>query len=453
MSKYDFQYIVIGSGPAGNTAATTLAKAKKSVAMIEGRFFGGSNLNTLDVPYAVALDTAHAYTKVRTCPTFHNHDFSLNFPSLVSRELRAAIDAGGNNRKLYEDSGVVCFNGYANFLDPHTIAVKHKQFTAANFIIATGAHLRTNEIFGLDTTPYLTPETAIKVRRLPEVIAVVGAGSTGCEIASFFAELGSQVLLFEISDRILPKEDPEASAVITAGFVHSFGVNVLTNSKVVAIGEDIDSKFVIFHHGNSEKMVRVTEIVLATGSAPNTNLGLENAKVKYHNSGIIVNKLFETSVKHIYAIGDCIGDESSTERAYQQGVTLATNLIKRTKNIVNYRGAIRLTNTYPQVATVGYSEEDLIHRDRKYKKSLVNFEEITAGKINNTYGFVKLLADREKAIIGATIVAPDAGLLAQEISLAIRHHHTAIELASTPHLINSYNQAIKLAARSFIKKS
>lgn len=453
MSRYDFQYIVIGSGPAGGTVATTLAKAKKGVALIEDHFFGGSDLNTLNIPYAVALNTAHTYTKLKSCPAFKCQDFTFNLPTVVSRELQAVIGSGGNNRKLYEEAGVVCLKGYANFLDPHTIAVKHKTFTASNFIIATGSHLRTNEISGLDTVSYLTPETAVKVRRLPSVITIVGAGSTGCEIASYFAELGSKVILFETTDRLLPKEDPDVSATIASYFTHKLGISILTSSKVVAIGEDENSKFVIFRHGTSEKMVRTEQIALATGSAPNLDIGLENTKVKYQNSGITVNKYFETSAKHIYAVGDCIGGESSTESAYQQGVTLATNLIKHAKNAINYQGIIRTTNTYLQVATVGFSEEDLLRRDRKYKKSQINLSEITASKINNEYyGFVKLLADRDNIIIGATIVAPHAGLLAQEIALAIRHHHTAVELASTPHLVNDYSQAIKLAARNFVKK-
>ena len=453
MSKYDFQYIVIGSGPAGNTAATILAKAGKRVALVEGRYFGGSDLNTIDIPYATALNSAHTFAKINSYPEFRNQDLTFNFPTMISRELRAAIDSGANNRKQYEASGAVCLNGFANILDSHTIAIKQKQFTTSNFIIATGAHLRTTGISGLDTTPFLTPETAIKVRRLPKVIAVIGAGSTGCEIASYFAELGSKVVLIEMRNRILPQEDLEASATIAQFFAKELQASVLVNCKAVAIGEDEVSKYVIFRYGPTEKMVRVEEIALATGNEPNLDCGLENANVKFTNAGIKVNKYFETSAKNVYAIGDCIGGESSTERASQQGLTLATNLAKRNRSVINYCGIIRLTNTFLQVATVNLNEEDLTRRDHKCKKAIVNLSEISASKINYlNYGFVKLLANRNHYIIGATIVAPNAGLLAQEIALAIRHQHTAVELASTPHLINSYSQAIKLAARKLVKK-
>ena len=451
--KFDFQYVVIGSGPAGSTVATTLAKAKKGVALVEGRFFGGSNLNTRDVPYAVALDYAHTYAKVNSSPEFGNQDFSVNLPSAITQELKAAVTTSTHNKKLYEESAVVCLNGFANFLDPHTIAIKDKKITSANFILATGAHLNTNNISGIDATPFLTPETAIKIRRLPEVIAVVGAGGAGCELASFYAELGSKVILLEAAGRILPREDTEVSNTTAEYFTKVLGVNILSNCKVVAIGQDDTSKYVIFRYGATEKMVRVEEIALATGSLPNVDLGLENAKVKYKETGITVNKLFETSAKHIYAIGDCIGGESSTERAYQQGLTLATNIIKKAKNPINYCGITRFINTPLQIATVDLNEQDLLKQGRKYKKTVLPLSETTAGQIDGLkYGFVKLLTNKNKYIIGATIVAPHASLLAEEIAIATRHHHTAVELASTPHLINSYNQAIKLAARNIILK-
>ncbi len=451
--KYDFQYAVIGSGPAGSTIATTLAKAKKSVALIEGRFFGGSNLNTRDVPYKVALGFAHLYSKLNSAPEYANQDFSVNLPTIVTQELKAVVRASNYNKKDYEESSVVCIKGFAHFLDSHTVAIKDRKITAANFILATGSHLNTKNINGVENTSFLTPETAIKIRRLPKVIAIIGGGSTGCEIAAYFSELGSKVILLEQTDRILSREDPDTSTTIANYYSKELGINILNNCKAVAIGQDATSKYVIFRYGTTEKMVRVEEIALATGSLPNVDCGLENAAIKYKETGITVNKLFETTTKHIYALGDCIGGESSTERAYQQGLTLATNIIKKAKNPINYCGITRYIDTPIQVATVDFNEQDLIKRGRKYKKAILPLSDITAGQIDNSkYSFIKLLANKNNYILGAVIVAPHADLLAGEIALATRHHHTAIELASTPHLINSYSHAIKLAARNLIIK-
>lgn len=451
--KYDFEYLIIGSGPAGTAAAFELAKAKKKVGLIEGRFFGGTNLNTRDIPYAAALDFAHTYSRLQTFPELKNQDFHFNLPTVPARQLKVVIESGGNNKKLYEAAGITCIKGFANFLDPHTVAVGEKKFTADNFILATGSHLKTSDITGIGLIKCLTPETAIKINRAPKVVAIIGGGSTGCEIASYYAELGIKVILLETAERLLPREDAEVGNCLADYFVQKLGVNVLPSCKVVAVEQDEFSKRVIFRHDNIEKMVRVDCIVLATGSQPNLNYGLENAKVKYKNSGITVNRYFETSTKHIYAIGDCLGQESSTDRAHQEGITLANNLINKVKNSVNYKGFVRTVNTFPEVATVGLSEDDLLKRDRKYKKSFARLSDTAISKITNfDYGFIKLLADRSNHIIGACIVAPHAELMASEIAIAIRHNLTVIELASTPHSINSYNYLIKLAAKKLLTK-
>ncbi len=451
--KFDFEYIVIGSGPAGSAAALKLAEAKKSVGLVESRFWGGSNLNTRDIPYAVALNFSHAYSRIQSYPELKNQDFHFNLPTVPACQLKAIIESGGNNKKIYEDAGITCIKGFANFLDPHTIAVAEKRFTANNFILATGSHLKTTGIAGTNFVKHLTPETAIKIGRAPKVVAVVGGGSTGVEIASYYAELGIKVIILESSNRLLPHEDREVGDLLAEYFSQRLGINILLNSKVVALEEDEFSKRIIFRHDNTEKMVRVDCIVLATGSEPTLDYGLENAKVKYKNSGITTNKYFETSAKHIYAVGDCTDNESSTDHAEQAGLTLASNLINKVKNPVNYKGSVRTVNTFPQISVVGLSEDDLLRRDRKYQKSLIRSSEAHISKINNfDYGFVKLLADRSNHVLGACIVAPHAELMASEISLAIRHNLTVIELASTPHPINNYNHLIKLAAKKLLTK-
>jgi len=453
--KYDFNYIVIGSGPAGSAAALTLAKAKKRVALVEGRSFGGSNLNTRDVPYSVALDFAHTYHKVSHLPEFSHQDLSFNFPTIVAHQLKAIIEAGGgNNQKIFEDAGVICIRGYANFLDNNTIAVGDQKFTANYFIIATGAHLNTSMIAGTNAVNYLTPDTALKIRRLPKAALVVGGGSTGCEIAEYYAKLGAKVIIMEKSTRLLPTEDPDASQSITDHFTNDLGIMVLPSCKAIALEQDDLSKRVIFQNSRTEKMVRVDCIVLATGSKPNIDLGLENTNLKFQKSGAIkVDKFFQTSAKNIYAVGDCINTESSTERATYEGRLLAANLINKAKNTVNYKGFARVTTTSPAVVTIGLSETELKRTKRKYKKSVVRFNEFTSGRVHNArYSFIKLLTDRSGHIIGGCIVADHAESMSSEIALAIRHNLTAIELASTPHIANDFSYAIQLAAKKLVAK-
>ena len=286
------------------------------------------------------------------------------------------------------------------------------------------------------------------MRRLPKVVAVVGAGASGCEIAEYYAELGAKTLLFDMAEHILPREDIEVGTTLTNYFAQRIGITVLPNCRVVALEEDAISKRIIFRSEESEKTVRVDTIVLATGSQPNLDYGLENANVKYRATGIIVDKYFQTSAKNIYAIGDCLGQDSSTERARQEGLALANILITKSKTPLNYQGFTRYINTFPEVAVVGLNEYDLAKRDRKYKKCIVDFETLAISHIENFhYGFVKLITDKNNRLIGATVVAPNANLIAAELALAVRHGLTALELASTPHVFNSYSYAIKIAAK------
>lgn len=453
--KYDFDYTIIGSGPAGSTAALTLAKAKKRIALVEGRYFGGANINTRDIPYGVALDFAQTYHRILHFPEFSHQDFSFNFPSIVTHQFKAIIESGGgNNQNIFKKSNIVCLQGYANFLDNHTIAIGDQKFTSDHFILATGSHLDTSSIAGTEAVNYLTPETAIKIRRLPKAAIIVGGGSTGCEIAEYYAKLGAKVFLMESASRILPKEDPETSQALTSYFTDNLGITVLPDCKVVALEQDEASKRVVFQNNHIEKMVRVDCIVLATGSAPTTDYGLENAGVKLAKTGAIkVDKTFQTSAKNIHAVGDCINNSSSTERAEYEGKLLATNIINKTKSSPNYNGFARVIDTSPAIVTLGLTESELKRGKRKYKKSIIYLKDLPACKIyNNYYGFIKLIVDGSNHIIGGTLFAPNAKSMSGEIAVAVRHHLGAIELASTPHIANDYSYAIKLAAKKLIKK-
>lgn len=456
--KYDFHYIIIGGGPAGMTAALNLSKfTRKKIAIVEGDKFGGAHLNSRDIPYAASLYYSHLYHESSHAEKFGITGFGMhfNFPTAINYQDEVIAKVGGGAVRALEASGITCINGLASFIDANHIVVGDRQYSAAKFIIATGARLATREISGTDYVPFLTPETALKIRRLPRAVCIVGGGATGCEIAQYFAELGIQTILVELSDRLLPREDKEVGDVIADYFEDNLGVTVLTNSRVVALEQDEMSKRVVFNHqGNGEKMVRVDTIVLATGSEPLVDyLGLENAKVKYKRSGIVVDKNFLTSAKNIYAIGDVIGGESSTDIASYQGLFLASNLENNAKNIINYDGYVRKIGTYPAVATVGYNEDDLLRRDRRYRKALVYLPVSNAAITHNCEkGFVKLLADKNNKLLGATIVAPNAEILIQELALAMRHRIGIPEIASTPHIADSFGDVIRAAAKQLMPK-
>ncbi len=455
--KYDFDYIIIGSGPAGRTAALNLAKAKRSVALVESYAFGGADLNTRDLPYTYSLDFAHTFYKINRHKALSGQDFHFNFPSLIAGQNDVIKLAQDGYKAPLEEAGVTFLDGYANFLNANTVAISGKEYTATNFILATGTELKTGAISGLDTVNYLTPDTAIKIRRLPEFVFIVGGGPTGCEIAEYYAKLGTRVLIMEKSSRLLPREDKEVSEELTRYFENELGVMVITSAKVIAIEQDDVSKSVIFSVNGQEKMVRVDCIILATGSTPFTNLGLENAGVKYKAEGVIVDKYFQTSAKNIFAIGDVAYNPgidptfSSTERSEYEASVLTNNIIHKTKIPASFTGFIRSISTEPEVAVIGLNEKDLAAAGQKAKKSMVFLRDLYIGGIaSQDYGFIKILTDNAGHILGASIVAPNAKIIAEELSLAIRHRITIMEIASTPHPTDNYTQAIKFAAKNLI---
>lgn len=452
--NYDFDYVIIGSGLAGRTLARKLASENRKIAIVEASDFGGAEINTRDLPYKLNLDFAQNFHTLNHSPAVNQNSCHFNFPTLMSKNQEYIGDIRNQEIAEIQNLGIRIIDGYADFVDQHTISVNGKEHSSRFFIIATGSSLKATEITGLESVAYLSPDTVFNLKRLPKFVFVVGGGPSGVEIAEFFALLGIGVIIMERGNQLLPKEDAETSQVITDYFTNELGITVVTGSKVTAITEDHSSKIVVFTSGAGEKMVRVDSIVLATGSVPNLDLNLENAGVKYKTTGITVDKYFATSAKNIFAIGDCIGDEdSSSARVSLQASILANNFLHRQKLTPVYTGRVKKIGTHPEIAITGLNERDILSRDLKSRRAIVHFSEIpTLSAPEYKYGFVKLITDTSLHLIGATIVAPHADDIISELSLVIANHLTVESLVTTPHDVSAPAAAIALAAKKLLTK-
>lgn len=468
---YDYDIIIIGGGAAGITAARALAKAKKKVAIIEARRLGGANLNYRDVPYAAALNFAHLYTDAMAGVKFGITSTNLryNYPTALRAQLRAVARAGERfSKKSLEEEGITCIAGLAHFVSANEISVRKRlpsvptaeeakagtngqTLRAAKFLIATGSVPKASEITGLSEVKHFTPETVLRMEKLPKSMMVIGGGPSGVEIAEYFAGLGVKVALVELSERLLPREDEEAGQLMAAYLEKKLGVRILTETRAVAASSDTISPKVTLSRGGQEKAVRVECIVAATGSRPNTDLGLENAKIDFDIKGIFVEKSLQTTAKNIYAAGDVVGGDSATELANYEGGIAAANIIGRSKNIVNYNGFTRVVNTNPQIATVGMNEDDLMKRDMKYSKVMLPLSAAPASiTADMKLGFIKLLTNAQGKILGATMMAPNAAANLQEVALCVRHGLSVVEIASTPHPNGEWGELVRLAAKKLI---
>lgn len=451
MSRCDYQYLVIGSGAAGRAAALMAAGMGFHTAIVEADRWGGSTLNYRDIPYEAALGFAERYSEAVASSRFGMSSATLryNYPTVLNWQATAVRRAGGGSRKVFENVGIDCYHGFAQFINSHTVALGEKQITSEKFLIATGTNIAVNGISGIDTVSCWSPDTALRMAKLPKTMAVVGAGSTGCELAEYFAALGVKVALFEAQERVLPREDPEVSEVIAKHLRDRFGVKVAEKARVVALeNADGGMQQVVYLRNGQERSLQVAAIVLATTPEPATDLGLENAGVKFSYRGIAVNQNLRTTNGHIWAAGDVIGGESSTEKATYEGKLATLNALKNSGNIINYTGFTRMTNTWPRVAKVGLNVVECEQIKQKQKSTIVPLDTVSASNTNDfRAGFVKLTINPKEQVIGATIVAPEADLVIQEVALAIRSGLKVAELAGTPHVATGWAEAVRIAAR------
>ena len=448
--QFDYDLIVIGSGAGGSVAATIAAERGKRVAIIESDTFGGESPNWSDVPINALLNAANLYDEAKHGAKFgiRSSTIGYNYPSIRAwKELAVRRTGAGGNRRYYENRGISAFNGQAHFLAPNEISVNRRHLSAGNFLIATGSHWDIPNIPGLQDIKYYTPRTILEAIRPPKSLMVIGGGDTGIEIAQLMSIFGTKVYIAEQADRILPNRDPEVGEIIAEVLEDQKGVTCLVDSKVVSIEKDGLMKRVIVNRAGVNKSIRVDEVLIASGRVPTTDLGLENAGVKYNNKGIIVNEYLQTSVGHIYAAGDIIEHSNHTHTALLESQIVANNLYHMTKTAMDYQAIPEVIFTNPGVASVGLSEADCQKRRIAIKTAIAPLNIIARSNTSDfDDGFVKIIVNSKGVVIGGCVVAPGAAEIIQELVLAVKCQIPVKELASTPHAFLSWSEAIRVAA-------
>lgn len=448
--QFDFDLIVIGSGAGGSAAASIIARKGKKVAIVEADTFGGDSPNWSDVPTKALLHAAHLYDEARHGSRFGLRSSTLgyNYPSLRAwKDLAVKRTGAGGNRKFYENEGIATFNSPAHFLSPNEITVNRRHLSAENFLVATGSHWVTPDIPGLADVGFLTPRTILQAIRPPKSLFIIGGGTIGVEIAQMMAIFGTKVYLADIASRILPKEDEEVGILMERLLTETKGVSVLTQTRVLAVQSQSLRKKITYTRGGVEKAIQVDEVLVATGRSPSVDLGLENASVKYTPKGIEVNAHLQTSSRHIYAAGDVLGHNLHTHSALLESRVAAHNLLNKQKVSPDYTASPRLTFTYPGIASVGLSEDDCVKRDLSIQTSMAPLNMVARSNTSDFRdGFVKLLADKNGVLLGATVVAPHAAEIIHELALAIKHGLSAGDVAATPHAFLSWSEAVRVAA-------
>ena len=447
---FDYDYIVIGSGAGGSPAASILASAGKKVAVVEKSTFGGESPNWGDVPTGFMSYTINTYQIAKNAAKFglRTNSVGYNYPSLLSwKDVVTKRTGAGGNRRYYEKQGISVFAGNAHFLSPNEIAVNRRHLSARKFLIATGSDWQIPKIPGLENTTYHTPKTIFNLKRLPKTIFVIGSSTTALELAHIFSVLGTKVYIAEESSRILPNFDEEVSSLLTNDAKKNRNISVLTYTKVISIQKSSIQKRITFLQGQVEKSVRVDEILIADQQIPATDLGLENAGVTYTRKGVSVDSSLRTSARHIFAAGSVVDATIQTHEVLSQSRIAAHNLLHNNKLKTGDSPRLQVAFTQPEIAQVGMNENDCRKKGIKVKMAIVPLTATVRSNITDQRtGFMKLIINQRRVIIGATIVGPHASDIIAELSLAIRHKITSDELASTPHCFTSWSEAVRIAA-------
>jgi len=453
MPRFDYDLVVIGSGDAGSEAALIAAKAGLRVAMIESNKWGGSSLNSSNVPIGALLHISNTLRSVASATKLgiSGNNVRYNYPTINNWKNVAMKRAHANSKKDFEEAGIDCIEGVGRIISKHEVSAGERTLKADKILIATGASTLDTGIKIQEGVDYWLRDNVLNMVRPPKSIFIVGAGSTGCELAQYFIALGTEVVIADIAGRLLPREDEEVGQVLDEVFERE-RIKVLTQTRVIAIESNPPYKRVVFMRGGEEKSIRVDEVLVCTGSAPNIDIGLDNVKVKHSRTGVDVDNFMRTSAKNIFAAGDVVGGPSSTEKAIIEARVAAAHIIGRTKSVADYRGLIRVTNTCPEIAEVGVTEDDCIKSDRKFNKIILPLEVVQKANTTNYYsGFVKIITSKGGRIIGGTIMAPDAAVIAQELAYAVRFDMTIQEVADTPHVANSWSELVRSACERLCK--
>jgi dihydrolipoamide dehydrogenase len=461
-----YNLIVIGTGPGGYVCAIRAAQLGLKVAVVEKRAtFGGTCLNVGCIPSKAMLHASERYEEAGH--SLAAMGIELPPPKLDLAKMLAFKDQGvkGNTDGvafLMRKNKIDTVHGTATIAAPGKVEVRlaaggAQTLEARSIVIATGSDVARLPGIEIDEETIVSSTGALSLPQVPKRMLVIGAGVIGLELGSVWRRLGSQVAVVEFLDRVLPGMDGEVGRTVQR-ILTKQGMTFRLSSKVTAVNRNGAGHRVTVEPANGTgeaSHVDADVVLVAIGRVPYTNgLGLESLGVKLDNRRrVIVDAHYQTSVPGIYAIGDVIAGPMLAHKAEDEGIAVAETLAGKAGH-VNYDAIPNVVYTFPEVASVGKSEEELKAAGIAYNVGKFPFTANARAKVNKTTdGFVKILADAATdRILGVHMIAPAASEMIAEAVAIMEFGGSAEDLARTCHAHPSLTEAVKEAALAVDKR-
>jgi len=449
--RFDYNLIVIGAGAGGLVSAYIAAAVNARVALIEKNAMGGDCLNTGCVPSKALIRSAKLLAEARDSERYgiKRMTAEVDFKQVMARVHKViATIAPHDSPERYRDLGVDVIHGHARLVSPWEVEVGGRRISARSIVLATGAEPLIPPIDGLDKCDYLTSDTLWDLKELPKKLVVLGGGPIGSELAQAFTRLGSEVVVVEMADRLLPRED-QAAGKLLADKMASEGTTLATSTRALRVE---DGSTLVCDQGGKEVRFGFDRLLIALGRKTRTaDYGLEELGVRLDEQSRIASDDFQrTNFPNIFVCGDAAGPYQFTHVASHQAWSAAVNALIapfwsfRTR----YDAIPWVTYTDPEVARVGLSEDEAIEQDIDHQVSVYGLDDLDRAIADSAgYGYVKILTPPGKdSILGVTIVGAHAGEMLPEFVLAMNHGLGLNKIMGTIHVYPTFSEGNKYAA-------
>lgn len=441
--------IVIGAGPGGYVSAIRAAQLGKSVAIVERKKVGGTCLNVGCIPSKALLKHSELVEEIQKANRWgiHTGEISIDFLKLMKRKDQVVQTLANGVEHLLKKNNISIFQGEASVTEELVVTVGAEKLRGKDLLLATGSKPFIPPIKGLDQVNYLTTDTFFDLKELPKSLVIIGGGVISVELAFAMAPLGTSVTMIEVAPDILLTEDPDARKIIKK-HLQKKQIQTIAQAEI----QEVKNGKVLL----ADKEIPFDTLLVATGRQPNLEVaGDLNLKMDAANKFVAVNDFYETSKKHVYAVGDLIGGYQLAHAASAEGLIAVHAMNGEESQPLDQTDIPRCVYTHPEIASFGLNEEQARKANYDVKVTITplsgNAKAIAEGE---TEGFVKIISDHKyQEILGAVIVGAKATELIGEI-LAVKHSEgTMNELASLIHAHPAISEAIGENANVLFKQA